>query len=147
MSHRPGPPRGPGARPGRGASPDSPASPKRVRRAPEKQEQARIRVLLTALRFSIYDTSQPFHPAITPGVPDIIAFGVTEMIYVEVKAPGGKLSPAQLLFRANCARTGTPYLFGDYANVRGMLKARGYIREDSFGEWLVPRPVARATPP
>lgn len=143
---RPRAPYGPGPRSTPPAPPASGAAPKARRQAPEKSEQRRITALLKALGFTIYDTSQFFRAAITPGVPDLIAFGYTEMVFVECKAPKGKLSAAQLLFRAHCTRTGAPYLFGDYDNVRGMLKARGYIVDGPVGEVLVPRPVARATP-
>ena len=45
-----------------------------------------------------------------PGVADLLAWSPTGWpTYVEVKAPGGKQSPAQERFEARCAEIGIPY--------------------------------------
>lgn len=43
------------------------------------------------------------------GVPDIIVVRKGTVIFLEVKRPGGKLSPDQEDFRADCAREGVQY--------------------------------------
>lgn len=70
---------------------------------PEKEIQAAIKRTLQAVagdRVFICDTSQPLHPAITPGLPDLIliveGWGVH---WVEVKRPDGSLSDSQKVFR------------------------------------------------
>ena len=65
----------------------------------EKSIQAAIVATLRAVSFHVYDLSQPFAAAITPGMPDLWVCGHGHRVWVEVKTPRGKLSEAQETFR------------------------------------------------
>ena len=43
------------------------------------------------------------------GLPDLIAF-TPALVFIEVKAPGGRLSPVQKDFQEFCRHAGTPYI-------------------------------------
>lgn len=88
----------------------------------EKQTQHGVKTLLDKLGVSYFDTSQPHRAMITPGVPDLICFSRRRgHFYVEVKRPGGKLSPAQEKFRDLCRETGTAYIVGGVTEVASFL--------------------------
>jgi hypothetical protein len=68
-----------------------------TRKAPEKAVQRAVTKALKTLGFHISDLSQPRASMQTPGLPDLFAMhaGWKVAFWVEVKAPGGKLSVAQ----------------------------------------------------
>lgn len=77
----------------------------------EAAVQAAIRRVIDAHPdLGVWDTSQPFAAAITPGLPDIIiirrGWGV---LFVEVKRATGTLSDAQRAFRDACRGAGVPW--------------------------------------
>lgn len=76
----------------------------------EKQIQTQCRHYLRLKGYGVWDTSQPFRAAITPGLPDLIVFTVATVVFVEVKSERGRLSPAQRTFQAACLAVGLPYL-------------------------------------
>src|SRR5512147_2896733 len=83
------------------------AQPKRKRGRPEAQIQAAIAKLLTVAGFAVYSTSQGYRAApggtrMTPGLPDLYAVHPRRglAIWIECKAPGGKLRGAQERFIA-----------------------------------------------
>ena len=43
------------------------------------------------------------------GVPDRILHYKNKVVYLEIKKPGGKMSPAQLIFKAQCEEDGVTY--------------------------------------
>ena len=88
----------------------------------EKQVQKLVKEMLSICHVVIYDTSQPFRAAITPGVPDLLCFGPRHGFFVvEVKAPGGSQSPAQRLFQQHCEAAGVPYVLGGVDQVLAFL--------------------------
>lgn len=70
---------------------------KRKKAAPEKAVQQAVVRVLEAAAFKVSDLSQPRATMQTPGLPDLYAtsrrWGIA--LWVEVKAPDGKLSAAQ----------------------------------------------------
>lgn len=76
---------------------------------PEKQIQLAIRQVLQLYPVTVYDTSQPFKAAITPGLPDLIVFGFGRVTFAEIKRADGALTPAQEIFRDLCFENGVPW--------------------------------------
>ena len=66
---------------------------------------------------------------VLPGVPDIIGLTFTGPFFMEVKAPGGVLSPAQRDFRDRLAVLG----YERWAVVRGVDDAKG-----ALASWGIP---------
>ncbi len=66
---------------------------------------------------------------VLPGVPDLIGLTFTGPFFMEVKAPGGALSPAQREFRDRLAVLGYPR----WAVVRGIDDAK-----DALARWGIP---------
>lgn len=69
----------------------------------------------------------------TPGICDIVAFvprvnarAWSELVMIEGKAPGGRLSPAQKRFKAACNRADVEHLVGGVDAVLAWLRARGH---------------------
>lgn len=95
----------------------------------EKVEQRQIKRMLDSLGIAWYDTSQPFHAAITPGVPDLICFKPLidgegppwRLFFIEVKKRGGIQTPAQRLFEQLCLWAGIPYILGSSTEVAEFL--------------------------
>ncbi len=89
----------------------------------EKLEQSAVRRILAAHGVAVYDTSQPFRALITPGVPDLICFCPRRgLFFVEVKAPGGRPTPAQLEFRERCTAAGAQHVLGGANEVLTFLE-------------------------
>lgn len=65
------------------------------RRAPEKAVQAACKRLLTLAGFHVSDLSQSRATQQTAGLPDLYAMGHGHAVWVEVKAPNGRVTPAQ----------------------------------------------------
>lgn len=85
-----------------------PADPRRVL---EKTVQEHVKEALAVFGWQVWDTSQPFRAAITPGLPDLICLHPRRgVLFVEVKAPRGTLSAAQRAFQAACQSAGVCYL-------------------------------------
>ena len=72
---------------------------------------------------------------VLPGVPDIIGLTFTGPFFMEVKAPGGVLSPAQKAFRDRLAVLG----YGRWAVVRSIDDAK-----DALAAWGIPTREAGA---
>lgn len=51
-----------------------------------------------------------FDPYQWRGLPDLLLFTETKMIFIEAKSKDGHQSQEQLLFQALCKRTNTPYI-------------------------------------
>lgn len=69
----------------------------------------------------------------TPGICDVLAFiprtnarAWYELVAIETKAPGGRLSSAQKRFRAACERAGVEHIVGGVDAVLAWLRARGH---------------------
>lgn len=74
----------------------------------------------------------------TPGVPDLLVmlpasprepFTQPHQLWIEVKARGGRLSPAQESFRDFCYLADVPHLVGGLDDVVQYLHDGGYIKE------------------
>jgi hypothetical protein len=95
----------------------------------EKTEQRQIKQMLDSLGIAWYDTSQPFHAAITPGVPDLICFKPLidgdsppwRLFVIEVKRRGESQTPAQRLFEQLCLWADIPYILGSSTEVAEFL--------------------------
>jgi hypothetical protein len=81
-----------------------------ISRQPEKGVQVAVVQLLRAVGSSVYVLGtrrrRGEHQGTmqSPGLPDVIAFlpRALGMVFVEVKAPGGRLRPEQAAFRTSC---------------------------------------------
>lgn len=96
---------------------------KRPRRHPEKQVQESVKRLLRLYGVAIYDTSQPFRAAITPGLPDLICFCEKRgLFFVEVKGSDGKQTAVQKVFEMLSMRARIPYILGGVEEVATFLR-------------------------
>jgi hypothetical protein len=109
------------------------------RRQPEKAEQAAIVRLLRLVGAEVWvlGTRRPRgdYPGTrqSPGLPDLIASlptrdGRRRRLEVEVKVPGGRLSPAQRRYREHALASGIDHVVGDVDAVVAYLAAGGWIR-------------------
>lgn len=87
-----------------------------------------IRRFLRNLGFAVWDMEQNRPTRQTAGFPDLVAIGRGRILFVEVKAPKGRLSPAQQVFREECLANGGTYLVWrsaseawDYLEANGMV--------------------------
>lgn len=97
----------------------------RARVPTEKETQHAVRRLLASVGARVWDTSQPFRAKITPGLPDLLAFVPGRgLVFIECKRPGGKQSPAQREFQAECEAAGVPYVLGGVDEVAAYLNDR-----------------------
>ncbi|MEK9726101.1 MAG: VRR-NUC domain-containing protein, partial [Rhodospirillaceae bacterium] len=105
----------------------------------EKVEQANISNLLRTLGFSIYTLGHPSpsdgrrHRGTmqTPGLPDLLVFSPppkSRLIAIEVKREGGRLRPAQVVFRQECRAAGVDHVVGTYNAVVAWLIDHRYLR-------------------
>lgn len=79
------------------------------RSASEKSVQSSIINTLRTFGAHVYSTSQARPSKVAIGLPDLLVFRRERFAFVEVKKPGGKLSPAQETFRAQCIEAGVPH--------------------------------------
>lgn len=122
-------------------------------RIPEKQVQASIVQLLRTVGGAVYimGTRRPrgdYHGTCqTPGLPDLLCFLPPRtrqrwvLLFVEVKAQGGRLRPAQRDFRECCINADAAHVVGDLDAVIAWLHNERYLRAEQI-HW---RPV-EATP-
>lgn len=109
-------------------------------RVSERQEQTAIVKLLRSLGGQVYviGTVRPtgdFHGTCqTPGIPDLLCFlpplqrmHLPRLVFIEVKAAGGRMRPAQQEFREQC-RGIVDHLVGNADVVIAWLTAQGYLR-------------------
>lgn len=97
--------------------------------APEKRAQLLSKRLYGAAGCVVFDTSQPFRAAITPGVPDLLVFHPARgaFWFHEVKAGKGALSPDQRRFQMLCGDCHIAHVVGDETAARHHLEAMGLI--------------------
>jgi hypothetical protein len=71
----------------------------------------------------------------TPGLPDVLVFlkrpghAGRELLAVECKRPGGRLSPDQAGFRDLCQLAGVLHVVGGLDAVLAVLTDRGYLEQ------------------
>ena len=108
---------------------------------PEKEIQAQVVHLLRSLRWDVWSIGTRRRKGehqgtmMTPGIPDIYAqppevrADVREL-WVEAKAPGGRLRDSQIHFQACCLRNGVPHIVGGTDEVIDWLILHGYLSSD-----------------
>lgn len=106
----------------------------------EREEQAAIVGLLRALGAAVWvlGTTRPRgdHPGTcqTPGLPDLIAAlpatrqHPAQRLEIEVKRRGGRLRPAQAVYRAHALACGIAHVVGTRDAVLAWLRAEGRVR-------------------
>jgi len=128
---------------------------------PERAIQQHIAQLLRAIGASVWElgttrSTRDFHMGTrqTPGLPDIIAFlpaapgRSTRPFVVEAKAPGGRLRPAQKLFRECCVDSAVAHVTGGLDDVIAWLTQHGYLRPDQVASHHhQPQPAAERPRP
>lgn len=132
---------GPGAGPASEGAPARPAP----RRQPERAAQAAIVRLLAAVGCAVYVLGTTrrrgdYHGTMqTPGLPDLFVFLPRGLgtLWIEVKAPGGRLRPEQRLFRQRCVEAGQPHVVGGYQAVVDELRRCGLLRDDQVPAYRV----------
>ena len=112
-----------------------------IRRQPERAEQAACLKILRLLGAEVYvlgtTRKRGDHPGtvMTPGLPDLYAFlpmgpppaAVTPWpLWIEVKAPGGRLSLEQRGFRTWCELSGHRHFSGTAEDLLRYLRGLGY---------------------
>jgi len=101
----------------------------------ERAIQREIRGFLRQLGFAVYETSQgyrrePGGTRTTAGLADLYVMGHGIALWVEVKAPKGKLRPSQEAFRTECEANGIAwYLWRDVMDAWAWCVAQDYIQE------------------
>jgi len=111
-----------------------PAADRRPPRVPEKAVQADCVTLLRWFGFHVIvlGTVRPQgdHPGTrqSPGAPDLIAIGHGRCLMVEVKARGGRLRPAQMVFRQRCLEADVSHVVGGVDDLIAWLQAEGVRR-------------------
>ncbi len=82
----------------------------KFREPTEREIQQGVKNVLRDLGFWFVDTSQPFKAAITPGLADLIVMGRGVIAFVECKTRTGRLSSAQMSFKAHVENNGGLYI-------------------------------------
>lgn len=112
-----------------------------MRRVSERTEQANIVALLKRVGADVYVLGtvrrRGDHQGTmqSPGLPDLYAFvpsprapGLRSTVWIEVKANGGRLRPAQSRFRHLCGVSNHWHIVGGLDTVIAWLKERGAVR-------------------
>ena len=113
---------------------------KKLPRVSEKHVQRQIVDYLKLIGAEVYVLGtvrrKGDHPGTmqTPGIPDLYAFlkpGIfsADALWIEVKAEGGKCSPAQLSFQKLAKERGINYVCGGFQDLLNWLNGMGYIRQ------------------
>lgn len=95
----------------------------------EKAVQLRTARVYSAIGAFVVWTSQYRASRVTPGLPDLIVllpFG-KGVLFHEVKAPGGRQSPAQKIFQQRCEMGGVRYVLGGADDAWHVLEETGVI--------------------
>jgi hypothetical protein len=122
--------------------------PLRHRRQPEKVIQAHIVRLLRHVGCAVYVLGTrrrrgDYHGTMqSPGLPDLIAFLPRHLgvVFVEVKAPGGRLRPEQAEFKALAegvmgACGGCYYLTGGLSEAAVFLMTLGLVKPEQIAHY------------
>ena len=139
----------------------SPRLTARTGRVAERVEQAHIVQLLRSLGAAVYVLGtvrrRGDYPGTmqTPGLPDLyVVLPPARLpatrptlrghspLWVEVKAQGGRLRPAQVAFQAQCIVAGVPHVVGGLDAVIAYLIAGGWLAAASVPHYRRPAPPA-----
>ena len=115
-------------------------------KVPEKVEQANIVALLRSIgaKVVVYGTRRPKgdYPGTrqTPGAADLEAFlplsrGMREFMKIEVKAEGGRLSPAQREYQLWCQEADIIHVVGGLDAVIAKLVQLGYLKPENVAHY------------
>jgi hypothetical protein len=125
-------------------------------RVPEKAVQAQIRAALLSIGAKVYTIGRaPRRDAVyhgtgqTPGIPDLYVLlpdspvgglqgrmqRCAHGLWIEVKAKGGRLRPAQADFAQFCGDAGIPHLVGGLDDVLAYLAEHGYVKPDGIAHY------------
>lgn len=114
---------------------------KAMRQQPEKAEQAGIVQLLESIGAKVYVIGTRRRKSdfqgtmMSPGIPDLVAFVYRPMnntaiqLWIEVKAKGGRLRPAQSEFQSWCQAANVEHLVGGIDHVQNWLVDHGWLQE------------------
>lgn len=119
---------------------------------PEKTVQAHIVQLLRSLGARVYVLGVRRRRGdyqgtmMSPGIPDLMVFlprrppaAAGSLLFIEVKAAGGRLRPEQTTFRALCTLAAVSYITGDLDAVVAWLMDQGYLRRDQIAWHRLPK--------
>ena len=76
----------------------------------------------------------------TPGISDLCVFLRGRQLWIEVKAEGGRLSPAQRAFQAQCHTCGVAHVVGGVSEVLAWLVDAGIVKADGVAHYRQPAP-------
>lgn len=122
----------------------------KVARVPEKIVQQQIVHLLRSIGAAVYVLGTrrrrgDFHGTMqTPGIPDLFAFlplqhasdqGLHSVLWVEVKADGGRLRLEQAAFQALCEQHQYPHIVGGVDAVVAWLVRRGFLKDTQVAHY------------
>jgi len=119
------------------------------RRLEKAEQHAGVQLLRTACRAQVYvlgharpkgDRQATMQ---SPGLPDVEGFlprpgGGAVFFKWEVKRTGGRLSPAQVDYRARCLEAGVAHIVGDLDALIAWLIAEGFLRRDQVPYYRLP---------
>ena len=120
------------------------------RRQPEKTEQAAIVQLLCGLGAAVYPIGTHRRRGdyqgtmMAPGLPDVLALLPQErgVLFVEVKAPRGRLRPEQAVFRQRCLDCHSAqihHVVGGLDAVIGYLIGVGLLKSTQVAYYRAPK--------
>ena len=101
----------------------------------EAQVSRDIVKFLRELGFGVWSVEQGYRKDAggtrqTPGIPDLIVMGKGHFTFAEIKRDGGKLRPAQVVFKDECIASGVPWqLWRSTHDAMDWLIAVGYLEE------------------
>ena len=121
-------------------------------RVPENVVQQHIVTLLRTLGAKVYvlgtrrgrgERDHGTHQ--TPGLPDLLAFlprlNRRRQVWIEVKAVGGRLRPAQVVFQGLAHEADVDHLVGDLDVVIAWLLFHGYLKKSQVPHYRLPAEV------
>lgn len=119
----------------------------------EKVEQAHVVQLLRSLGATVYTLGTrrrrgDYQGTMqTPGVPDLYAFlplranddPLGKALWIEAKAPGGRLRPEQRAFQAFCQERYIDHVVGGLDAVIAWLIEHDYLKRESVPHYRLPK--------
>ena len=101
-------------------------------RVSEKVVQAAVIRCYEAFGCAVYAHSEPRAAIVSPGYPDLTVLCPKRhhLWYHEVKAPGGRLRPSQVAFRALAESCDETVIVGGLAEARAQLERIGLALKD-----------------
>lgn len=101
---------------------------------------AKVYVLGTVRRRGDYQGTMQ-----SPGIADLLVFLRGRQLWVECKAAGGRMSPAQVEFQALCGMAGVAHVVGGVDAVLAWLVDAGIVKADNVAHYRQPAPRSATT--